>query len=269
MDTIKIKLCTAIFLSAFSMNAAAVSVEITQSSLFLSADGTTYQDDQLGFYSVSAPKTNTFGGGFDVSFYDDDLDTDNLGSMTWHITNNTGGIISSARFMGFLDAEVGTNQFWDEYGALVGDVSGTYDSWEIDEPGYLDPSDPSYPLNGPNDIYSHLQGSGLLDNTNNVPIGTPEDVSLALGFDINDWLAGETLVARFLISGTLPSIAALAQHDALTDEVIYFSGSGSVSVIPIPGTGGLMLTGLALMALARRRKKINQLIKRIKIKDEE
>jgi hypothetical protein len=241
MRTIKYRFYAAVLLVAFSLNAAAVSIEITQSSLFLSVSPTTYQDDELGYYDpVFAPKTNTFAGGFDVS-YSDNLDANNLGEMTWLITNNTGGTVSGARFMGFLDAEIGINQYWDEYGALVGDVANTYDSWEIDEPGY------SF-----GDIYDNLQAGGL-DNSNGVPASSAVDVSLALGFDIGDWMAGETIIARFLISGTSPAGAALAQHDAVTGDVFYFSGS--VGLVPIPGSGGLMLSGLVLLAVARYRGK--------------
>ena len=246
MDTLKSKLLVAILIGVYSLNAAAVSVEITQSSLFLSVSGTTYQDDQQGYYHPSfAPQTNTFGAGFDIS-YSDSLDSNNLGQLTWLVTNNTGATVSSARFSGFLDAEIGTNQFWDEYAALDGDVTNTYARWEIDEP-----------VGG--NILDHLEADGGLDKQNSVPSSAPEDVSLALGFDINDWMDGQTILARFLISGSANSLlggAGLAQHDAASarnDDVFYFSGS--VSVVPIPGSAALMLSGLALMAVAGFRRK--------------
>jgi len=257
MDTIKIKLFTVLFLSAFSMNAAAVSIEIAQSSLFLSLSPdplvTSLQDDQLGIYQSAAdpsapPKVNSFGGGgFDVSFTNAVNSSTNLGSLTWSITNSTGGDIANSQLMGFLDADIGGNEFWNEYGLQQGTFAADQ-SWEIDEPGWVF-----------GDIYDHLQDTGVLDNTNNVPAAFPEDVSLALGFNIVDWLAGETIVASFLIADTWNGQAGLAQFD-VTDvnktDGLYFSASiENIGVIPIPGTGGLMLSGLILMAVARYRQK--------------
>jgi hypothetical protein len=247
MITINYRFYVAVFLTAFSVNAAAVSVEIAQSSLFLSVSGTTYQDDQQGYYDpVYAPKTNSFAGGFDIS-YIDNLDANNLGEMTWRITNNTGGAVTAARFTGFLDADLG-NVFFENFGLEQGSVNTIYDSWEIDD------SDPSY-----GDIYQHLQGSGALDNSNSLPAGSLGDVALALGFDISDWLAHETIVARFLITGSQVGPAGLSQFDSGDDnqaDGIYFSASiENIGVVPIPGSGGLMLSGLVLLAVARYRGK--------------
>jgi len=257
MTLFKSKLYVIAFLSVFSLNAAAVSVEITQSSLFLSVPsspatpgpqtGTSYQDDQLGFYSALFPSHNTFGsGGFGVHYTDTVVDS--LGSLTWSITNNSGVDIANSEFTGFLDVDLG-DVFFQNFGAIYGDVNSHYDSWEIDDP------DPFF-----GDIYQHVQNLDPLDNTNNLPPGLPGDVSLALGFDIDNWLIGETIIATFLISDALVGPAALAQFDlgdTSQSDGIYFSGSiDRASVIPIPGAGGLMLSGLVFLAVARRRKKI-------------
>jgi len=248
MRTESIRLYVAFVLGVFSLNAAVASIYISQASLFLSESGPSYQDDRLGDYDpIFAPQVNTFeSNGFGVVF-DSNL-TNNLGTMTWSITNNTGGDVASSQLMGFLDADLGVEtpglgvlNYFDEYG----EVFGPLDSWEIDEPGFLF-----------GDIYQHLQDTGVLDNTNNVPVGSPEDVSLALGFEITNWLVGETIIATFLISEALNGQAGLGQFDTLTDDVLYFSGSvENIGVIPIPGSAGLMLSGLVLLAVARYRRK--------------
>ena len=84
-------------------------------------------------------------------------------------------------------------------------------------------------------------------------------MSLALGFNISDLLIGETIIATFLISDAPTGPAGLAQFDDNSNDVIYFSGSiDRVSVVPIPGSGGLMLSGLIFMAIARYRKKFGK-----------
>lgn len=265
MDIIKIKLCVVFVLGVFSLNAAVASIYISQASLFLSVSGSSYQDDQLGDYDpIFAPQVNTFeSNGFGVVF-GSNL-TNNLGAMTWSITNNTGDRISSSQLMGFLDADLGDNEFWNEHGATFGSVGSQYDSWEIDEPGY-DYKDGAYI----GDIYDHLLGSGPLDNNGSFPTGSGDsfpaasdilnDVSLALGFNVSNWLAGETVIVTFLIADAMNDLAGLAQFDGIGDDgqAIYFSGSiENIGVIPIPGSAGLMLSALVLMTVARYRKKIS------------
>jgi len=261
---IKNRLYLIAFLGVFSLNAAAVHVEIIQSSLFLSVPsspatpdpgtgidsgtGTSYQDDQRGYYNSDFPAYNTFGsGGFGVNYSDTVVDS--LGSLTWSITNNSGVDIVNSEFTGFLDIDLGI-VFFDNFGALYAspdDVNAHYDSWEIDD------RDPFF-----GDIYEHVQNIAPLDDTNALPAGSPGDVSMALGFDIDDWLDGETIIVTFLISDTLVGPAALAQFDGLDtaqSDGVYFSGSiDRVSVIPIPGSGGLFLSGLIFMAITRYRK---------------
>lgn len=249
MKCSKSTLCAALMFTAMSLDAVATPIEISQFSLFLSAPelaADSFQDDQLGYFDpVFAPSVNTFGdGGFDVQF-SSSLDSDSYGTASWLITNNTGGTISTSRVMGFLDADLGLNDYWNEYGETVGDVAGQYGSWEIDEPGYYF-----------GDIYDNLL-DGELDNSNAFSCGCIEDVSLALGFDVVDWLAGETIVATFDIGRVLGSgQAGLAQFDADTEDSLYFSGSVQrVSSVPEPGSLMLFALGSLGLLIARKTKK--------------
>lgn len=260
MGTIKGRLCIATILSAFALNAAASPVEIIQSSLFLSipsspatpvpgvfpdpGTGTSYQDDQLGDYNFGYVPHNTFdSGGFGVSY--SDTVVGGLGTLIWSITNNSGVDIANSQFTGFLDVDLGP-VFFENFGEIQGAIDTQYDSWEIDD------RDPFF-----GDIYAHVQSAtDSLDNTNSLPTGSWGDVSLALGFNISDLLIGETIIATFLISDALTGPAGLAQFDVNSNDVIYFSGSiDRVSVVPLPGSGGLMLSSLILMAVGRYRKK--------------
>jgi hypothetical protein len=260
MGTIKGRLCIATILSAFALNAAASPVEIIQSSLFLSipsspatpvpgvfpdpGTGTSYQDDQLGDYNFGYVPHNTFdSGGFGVSY--SDTVVGGLGTLIWSITNNSGVDIANSQFTGFLDVDLGP-VFFENFGETQGAIDTQYDSWEIDD------RDPFF-----GDIYAHVQSAtDSLDNTNSLPTGSWGDVSLALGFNISDLLIGETIIATFLISDALTGPAGLAQFDVNSNDVIYFSGSiDRVSVVPLPGSGGLMLSSLILMAVGRYRKK--------------
>jgi len=247
MNINKIISTVVLFLFTISTNLVAAPIEITQFSLFLSSQeipGDTSQDDQLGDYSFD-PAINTFGNvGFDVQF-ENNLNGDNYGSVTWRVTNDTGSAITNSRLMGFFDADLGLNEFWNEYGEVYGDVSNEYSSWEIDEPGYLF-----------GDIYDNLK-TGNLDDSNNVPLTWADDVSLALGFDISDWLAGDTIIATFNISEMLEAgQSGLAQFDLATQDKLYFSGNVQMESASVPEPNSLILFCAGLLGLLMTRKTI-------------
>ena len=153
----------------------------------------------------------------------------------------------------FVDLEIDevANTFFNEYGDTNG-TPGASQTWEIDEPGYVF-----------GDIYDNFV-LGTLDNSNAIPSGLPDDVSMALGYENFSLAAGETASISFLISETAPlSGFYLSQIDPDSDAAVYFSssfriGGGQEPVIPEPGTLVLMLTGLALtggIAAKRSRKR--------------
>jgi hypothetical protein len=91
---------------------------------------------------------------------------------------------------------------------LPGDIAAS--SWEIDEPGFLF-----------GDITQHIM-TGTLDQTNGVSANSPDDVSLALGFNLGALQANAPVKVRCLISAN--NIGGLSQTDADTNTTIYFNG---------------------------------------------
>jgi hypothetical protein len=121
--------------------------------------------------------------------------------------------------IGFVDPEIdqATNTFFNEYGQAVGSPS-TGQSWEIDEPGYYF-----------GDIWTNFS-SGVLDNTNAVPDTSPEDVSMALGWNFS-LLAGEKATVKYFLNTVAPASGfylaqtdpdALDQAGAPAPATLYF-----------------------------------------------
>lgn len=222
----------------------AYSIAINQYSAFINSSSlgaVSLEDTQIGF------GFNDFSGsGLDVTFTNL-LDSNDLGTVSWEVTNDSGSDLSNVSFFGFLDAEIdeAINSFFNESGALVS-VTGTgatdsaADFWEIDEPGFLF-----------GDIYDNLL-AGSLDNSNNVPAGLEDDVSLGLGFDIGTLLSGQSLLATFSIS--LDNIGGLSHTDPDSSSTFFFNGSAVVqdlTVISEPGSLSMYILGLACLMIRR------------------
>lgn len=191
------------------------------------------------------------GAGLTTSFTSQ-LDADNLGSVRWSFSNDTGGVLSDAWFFVFLDAEFdqAINTFFNEFGGLVSVIGNGAsdifaDAWEIDEPGYLF-----------GDIYDHLL-DGALDNSNGVPEGAEDDVSLALGFSLGNLNAGDRVVVDMLISRL--NIGGLFHGDADSADLLYWNGTALVErftppvAVDEPGSLVFLLGGLLFGAWLRRR----------------
>jgi hypothetical protein len=179
--------------------------------------------------------------GVDVSGFDY---TTGLGTIVAPLT-------SGSHFVGlYVDHEIdeAINTFFNEYGAPVNSRSLTQ-SWEIDEPGFVF-----------GDIYTHFTGSdassSLLDNLNGVPAAAPDDVSMAIGWNVNLG-PGETGTVTFVVGETRPTAGFfLEQIDPESSVAIYFSSTARVNSVGIPDGGGtlaMQLGGLAGLATLRRR----------------
>ena len=141
----------------------------------------------------------------------------------------------------FFDHEIieATNTYYNEFGAVVGTPEAGQ-SWEIDEPSY------SF-----GDIYWNVL-DGILDNANGVPEASPEDVSMALGWDLS-LLTGDTVLIEFAISDIAPISGFYLTHtDPASDYSIYFSSTASVTPIPEPGT--ILLLGAGIIGIFVGRK---------------
>lgn len=173
---------------------------------------------------------DTFIPGLDITF-SNDLDVNNFGTMTWSLTNNTGFDLTNLSLFGFLDAEIDEviNTFFNEFGTtsdLVlggGSGDGLADSFEIDEPGFVF-----------GDIIANLL-AGSLDNTNAIQPALADDVSLALGFDVNTLLAGQVLTATFDIS--FLNNNGLGHVDPNSNFQFWYNGAIELSVTDADGDG--------------------------------
>ncbi len=165
--------------------------------------------------------------------------TTGLGSITLSI-GTTGN-----HFVGlFVDHEIdaATNTFFNEFGTAVGAPPAGL-SWEIDEPGFVF-----------GNIYTHFTGStaggSLLDNTSAVPPGSPDDVSMALGWNFN-LAAGHSATISYFLSTTPPASGFyLQQTDPASNASVYFSSALNVNVIPETGTSAWAMGCLAVLAVA-------------------
>jgi len=163
--------------------------------------------------------------------------------------------------VGFFDHDIdlATNLWFNEEGTTGGGAVVAGQSWEIDEPGFFF-----------GDIFFNVQDSdallgSFLDNTNAVPSGSPDDVSMAMGFDFT-LAATETAIVSFFLDTINNAPGFFLQQsdpDSIINEFqgpnelffwagIEIRGEGVVGV-PEPGTLGLLGLGLIMLAGRRRR----------------
>jgi len=201
-------LCPFFALAVRSNAAAAGQAQHAEIKAFLYADGGYFQPLTIGFTSS-----------FDANGY---------GRFGWEFNNPSATALQNARLVVFLDADLDreTTTFFNEHGALVnlnlppeaapGDVAPS--GWEIDEPGFLF-----------GDIAQHL-ATGVLDQLNNVPASAPDDVALALRFQLGPLPAGAPVNVRCFISQT--DIGGLRQTDRDTNTTLYFNGYAQTNQPP-------------------------------------
>ncbi len=231
-----------------SFNANAIIIGEYTAFLFSPTLGAqSLKHSEIGFLG---PVNDFSGTGVDVSF-NDGLDADGFGSVSWEFVNNTGSVLEDARLFVFLDAEIdeATNTFFNEYGELV-DVSGTgandnaADSWQIGEP-FL------------GDIFFNAE-NGFLTDTNGVPQGFEDDVSLALGFELGDLFVGDILTGLFETS--LSNIGGLSHTDPDSALTFFFNGIAEIEriVVDVPEAGSFgLLCFASVIALSFTRRRFN------------
>jgi hypothetical protein len=218
--------------SAATINLYQYAFKVNSTVYSVTDDGDDTNDDTL-------PGTISLSSGFT---------TTGLGNITF--TTSGAGAHS---FLAFFDHEMveGENTFFNEFGT-VNNTPGANQSWEIDEP--------TGDYGG--DIYTHFENNNL-ENDNALPSTSPDDVSMAMGWNFN-LLAGETATITLTLSDTItPTGFYLAQFDSdTTDAFLYFSGNlnitGGGNPVPEPATMLLMATGLTGLLGARARRKMKK-----------
>jgi hypothetical protein len=164
-------------------------------------------------------------------------------SLSYTFSNNTGSTLAGLWFGFFVDAQIDeptngyVNEAAGEFGTLgsgAGDISP--DAWEADEPGYVS-----------GNVFQHLL-DGVLDDANAAPAETPNDVSLALGFQLGTLTPGHQLIVQVLLSDAGSSIGGFAlQHfDMDPDSFATLTVSG----VAVPEPSSVVLAGLAFVGVS-------------------
>ena len=137
-----------------------------------------------GTVSVPTPG-DPVPGEVDLSSFDDFT---GLGTIEATITG-----AGAHTFDAFFDHDIdeAINTFFNEYGTATAGAAASGQSCEIDEPEFVF-----------GDIFTNFENSAL-DNFNNVPVGSEDDVSMAMGWDFTLGI-GETALITLSLSETEP-----------------------------------------------------------------
>ena len=143
------------------------------------------------------------------------VDKSGYGLIYVTLKNGQSSDLESMKIFFLLDTSIEeeSNTFFNEYGEYVavrgeGSEDIYADYWQIDEPDYL---------NG--HIVDNLN-RGMLDNRNHIEISQPNDVAMALGFDINRLKSGEGIT--FIVRLSFDDIGGLSQIDRETGSRVYY-----------------------------------------------
>lgn len=170
-------------------------------------------------------------------------------TLQYRLTNNSGGPFADLQFFSFVDAQIDVpvNTYFNEAGEVFGSLgSGAGDadpdSFEIDEPGYVF-----------GNVFQNLL-LGSLDNTNSVTASSPDDVSLALGFQLGTLLPGQEATIDVFLSEIGTSIGGFSlRHfdaDPSSLDALTLSGQGAVSSsAAVPEPSSLLLASLGILGI--------------------
>ena len=185
-------------------------VTIEELSLYVTLDEKHYRQPIIGKDSVG--DLSKIGVTYEVKRL---LDESGYGLLYVTLKNGQSSDLEGMRVFFFLDASIEEkrNTFFNEYGEYVdvrgegaGDIYADY--WQIDEPDYL---------NG------HIVDSlhrGVLDNRNHIERAKPNDVSMALGFDMHSLKSGEGVT--FVVRLSSEDIGGLSQIDRESGSRVYY-----------------------------------------------
>ncbi len=190
-------------------------------------------------------ESDVLPGSVDDSLFDYDS---GLGTLTVSVSG------AGAHYLGlFVDHEIDEtiNTFFNEDGNFVG-TAAAGQSWEIDEPGYVD-----------GDIFENFQLNTLDNGVGTSVYGDttfPDDVSMALGWDVT-LDATQTATATFILSEIMPSTDFfLTQWDPDSNfKAIYFSSNLTIEGGgQVPEPASVLLLGIGLLGLAGIRRRMNK-----------
>jgi hypothetical protein len=216
--------CLSLLIGIGLLGSSAVAATIALFDWAFNADGTVFTPP------------GPLPGAFDTSGFDF---ASGLGTVKW-----TGGAVGANSFIAFFDHEIdeAVNTFFNEFGATAG-TPAAGQSWEIDEPGFVF-----------GNIYSNVS-SGFLDNSNAVPAGSEDDVSMALGWDFDLSNPLDVAVITMVFNDSPPAFGFYLIHtDPDSGANVYFSSSLEIRPIPLPGAMLLLGSGLASLWFYNRKK---------------
>jgi hypothetical protein len=221
--------------------------EVFELDAFLNIGGTDLNGATLG--TSAQLSVNPLPAGLAYSFSTELSPDETDLTLRYEFTNNTGGTLLDVWFFSFVDAEidVAINDYFNEAGFQFGSPGAgpgdpDADAWEIDEPGYVF-----------GDIFSNLL-SGSLDNTNAVPLGSPDDASLAIGFALGDLPAAGVATIDVMLSEEGNTIGSLGLQHFDTGEGSFdtLTLSGAAVVVPEPDAWFLAVVGVTIATAAVR-----------------